>query len=98
MPGLKRLKSITSAVFICTLYKLHDPLHIYSAGGDIMEINELINLVVNNGFPVAVSCYLLIRLEKQLSSLSASINKLNTIISTKLGVVIDSDNNSESVA
>lgn len=54
-----------------------------------MEVNELINLVVNNGFPVAVSCYLLIRLEKQLSSLSASINKLNTIISTKLGVVID---------
>ncbi len=54
-----------------------------------MEINELINLIVNNGFPVAVSCYLLIRLEKQLSSLSASINKLNTIISTKLGVVID---------
>lgn len=54
-----------------------------------MEVNELINLVVNNGFPVAVSAYLLIRLEKQLSSLSASINKLNTIISTKLGVVID---------
>lgn len=56
-----------------------------------MEVNELINLVVNNGFPVAISCYLLIRLEKQLSSLSASINKLNTIISTKLGVVIDSN-------
>lgn len=54
-----------------------------------MEVNELINLVVNNSFPVAVSCYLLIRLEKQLSSLSASINKLNTIISTKLGVVIN---------
>ena len=54
-----------------------------------MEVNELINLVVNNGFPVAVSCYLLIRLEKQLNSLSASINKLNTIISTKLGVTVD---------
>ena len=57
-----------------------------------MEINELINLIVNNGFPVAVSAYLLIRLEKQLGSLSASINKLNTIISTKLGVVIDTEN------
>lgn len=54
-----------------------------------MEVNELINLIVNNGFPVAVSAYLLIRLEKQLISLSASINKLNTIISTKLGIVID---------
>lgn len=63
-----------------------------------MEINELINLIVNNGFPVAVSCYLLIRLEKRLSSLSASINKLNTIISTKLGVVIDPkvNNNNDS--
>ncbi|WP_294377089.1 YvrJ family protein [uncultured Clostridium sp.] len=56
-----------------------------------MEVNELINLVVNNGFPVAVSCYLLIRLEKQLASLSSSINKLNTIISTKLGVVINTE-------
>lgn len=68
-----------------------------------MEINELINLIVNNGFPVAVSAYLLIRLEKQLNSLSTSINKLNTIISTKLGVVIDpgdknDNNNSGNVA
>ena len=63
-----------------------------------MEVNELMNLIVNNGFPVAVSAYLLIRLEKQLSSLSASINKLNTIISTKLGVVIDpnEDKNNDS--
>ncbi|ETJ16661.1 hypothetical protein Q604_UNBc4C00041G0001, partial [human gut metagenome] len=57
---------------------------------------ELMNLIVNNGFPVAVSAYLLIRLEKQLSSLSASINKLNTIISAKLGVVVDTDNKSDS--
>ena len=49
------------------------------------------NLIVNNGFPVAVSAYLLIRLEKQIIGLSVSINKLNTIISTKLGVVIDAD-------
>ena len=57
-----------------------------------MEINDLMTLIVNNGFPVAVSAYLLIRLEKQLSSLSSSINKLNTIISAKLGVVIESGN------
>ena len=61
-----------------------------------MEVNELMNLIVNNGFPVAVSAYLLIRLEKQLGSLSSSINKLNTIISTKLGVVIDTENKGES--
>ena len=55
-----------------------------------MEINQFVTLVTNVGFPVAVSAYLLIRLEKQLLGLTASINKLNTIISTKLGVVIDS--------
>ncbi len=54
-----------------------------------MEVSELMNLIVNNGFAVAISAYLLIRLEKQIISLSNSINKLNTIISTKLGVVID---------
>jgi hypothetical protein len=60
-----------------------------------MEMNELINLIVNNGFAVAVSAYLLIRLEKQINGLSASINKLNTIISTKLGVVIDNDDSNK---
>ncbi|CAI3236796.1 hypothetical protein [Clostridium neonatale] len=38
---------------------------------------------------------LLIRLEKQMTALSASINRLNTIISTKLGVVIDSDDSNK---
>ncbi|NFE95831.1 UNVERIFIED_ORG: YvrJ family protein [Clostridium botulinum] len=60
-----------------------------------MEINELVSLIGNVGFPVAVSAYLLIRLEKQLNSLSASINKLNTIISTKLGVVIDTNKSND---
>ena len=62
----------------------------------IMEVNELMNLIVNNGFPVAVAAYLLIRLEKQINCLASSINKLNTIISTKLGVVIDNDPNDDS--
>ena len=38
---------------------------------------------------------LLIRLEKQINNLSTSINKLNTIISTKLGVVIDNDSSND---
>ncbi|WP_143318403.1 YvrJ family protein [Clostridium sp. HBUAS56017] len=58
-----------------------------------MEVNNFIGLIGNVGFPVAVSAYLLIRLEKQINGLSSSINKLNTIISTKLGVVIDNDDN-----
>ncbi|MFW2487762.1 YvrJ family protein [Clostridium chromiireducens] len=60
-----------------------------------MEINELISLIANNGFAIAVAAYLLIRLEKQIGSLSNSINKLNTIISTKLGVVIDNDDSNK---
>ena len=56
-----------------------------------METNELMNLIGNVGFPVAISAYLLIRLENKIVGLTSSINKLNTIISTKLGVVIDND-------
>ncbi|MBW6408779.1 YvrJ family protein [Clostridium weizhouense] len=58
-----------------------------------MDINELISLIGNVGFPVALSAYLLIRLEKQINNLSNSINKLNTIISAKLGVAIDTKSN-----
>ncbi len=58
-----------------------------------MEINDLMNLITNVGFPIAVCAYLLFRLEKQLIELSSSINKLNIIISTKLGVVIDTSSN-----
>lgn len=59
-----------------------------------MGIDDLINLIANAGFPIAVCSYLLFRLEKQLTSLSSSINKLNTIISAKLGVPIDSTDES----
>lgn len=57
-----------------------------------METSELVNLISNVGFPVVVSAYLLIRLEKQINTLSNSINKLNNIISTKLGIIIDNEN------
>lgn len=60
-----------------------------------MEVNDLIGLIGNVGFPVAISAYLLIRLEKQMQNLSSSINKLNTIISTKLGVVIHTGDNDD---
>lgn len=57
-----------------------------------MNVNEMVNLFTNVGFPVAITAYLLIRLEKNIIGLTSSINRLNTIISTKLGVVIDSNN------
>ncbi|MPM61302.1 hypothetical protein SDC9_108160 [bioreactor metagenome] len=62
-----------------------------------MEVNELINLIGNVGFPVAISAYLLIRLEKNIIGLTSSINKLNTIISTKLGIVIDNSTEDRAV-
>ncbi len=60
-----------------------------------MEVTDLINVIVNNGFAIAVAAYLLIRLEKQIANLSSSINKLNTIISAKLGVAIDTENSND---
>jgi len=56
-----------------------------------MELKDLTALITNAGFPVVVTDYLLIRLEKQLSELTASITKLNTIIAAKLGIVITTD-------
>ena len=63
-----------------------------------MEPNAFVALITNVGFPVAVSAYLLIRLEKQILGLTSSINKLNTIISAKLGVVIDSSDDTNKIA
>jgi len=60
-----------------------------------MQVTDLINLIANNGFAIAVAAYLLIRLEKQIANLSLSINKLNTIISAKLGVAIDTDSSND---
>jgi len=54
-----------------------------------MEMDAFVSVIGNVAFPVAVSAYLLIRLENQIVGLTSSINKLNTIISTKLGFVID---------
>lgn len=51
-----------------------------------MEINELLAEITNVGFPVVVSAFLLVKLEKQLDSLNTSITKLTAIIETKLGV------------
>lgn len=47
-------------------------------------MEEVVNLVANLGFPIAISLYLLIRIEGKLESLTNSINNLSqTIISMK---------------
>lgn len=63
-----------------------------------MEHLDLISLIGNTGFPIAITAYLLIRLEKQLTSLSTSINKLNTIVSVKLGAVVNEEKNKDNAA
>lgn len=45
--------------------------------------SELIPMITNLGFPIAVSVYLLVRIEGKLETLAASINNLSNVISQK---------------
>lgn len=49
-----------------------------------MDLKELVQLVQNVGFPIGVSIYLLVRLEKKLDELTSSIRILEKTISKKL--------------
>lgn len=51
-----------------------------------MEINDFVNIVANIGFPVAVTSYVLIRLEKQMSTLATSFNALNNSIQALINI------------
>ncbi|MBI6872721.1 YvrJ family protein [Clostridium aciditolerans] len=42
--------------------------------------SDLFNMVGNVGFPIAVSVYLLVRLESKLEVLTTSINNLSMVI------------------
>lgn len=52
-------------------------------------MEDLLKAIADVGFPMAVAAYLLIRIEGKMDGLSASINRLSTILSIKLG---DDDN------
>lgn len=47
-------------------------------------MDELINLIGNLGFPIAVCAYLLVRFEKKIDILNDSIQELNTSIKNNL--------------
>ena len=47
-------------------------------------MEELFNAVANIGFPIAISVYLLMRIEGKIESLTMSIYELSKVISTKL--------------
>lgn len=43
-------------------------------------MEHMVNLIGNVGFPIAVSLYLLVRIEQKLESLTLSINNLSQIM------------------
>ncbi|KZL88617.1 YvrJ family protein [Clostridium magnum] len=45
--------------------------------------NDLLNIIGNMGFPIAVSVYLLVRLEAKLEVLTVSINNLSKAIEVR---------------
>lgn len=45
-------------------------------------MNEIVDLVANIGFPIAVSIYLLVRVEIKLEGLTSSINNLAQTINS----------------
>lgn len=47
-------------------------------------MDEIVSLIANVGFPIAISCYLLIRIEGKISELSKSINELCSVIERAL--------------
>ena len=51
----------------------------------IPKVEELLNIIGNVGFPIAVSAYLLIRVEAKLGELSKAITQLREAIITLPG-------------
>lgn len=47
-------------------------------------MDQVFTLIGNYGFPMAVSVYLLVRVEAKLENLTASINELTRVISEKM--------------
>ncbi|WP_138207750.1 YvrJ family protein [Haloimpatiens lingqiaonensis] len=46
-------------------------------------MDSIVNLIGNLGFPIAISLYLLIRIEGKLENLTQSINTLSNVINKK---------------
>ncbi|NIK12747.1 YvrJ family protein [Alkalibacillus sp. S2W] len=49
-----------------------------------MDVNLLYDLIGNFGFPIAITIYLLIRLEKKITELTSAITKLRENVKSKL--------------
>ena len=44
-----------------------------------MEVSEMLTAAANYGFPMLVSCYLLVRMENKIEQLSANIDALSLV-------------------
>ena len=49
---------------------------------EVINMDAIVSLIGNVGFPIAVSIYLLVRIESKLESLTSSINNLSSVINT----------------
>ncbi len=45
-----------------------------------MELDTIFEAILNNGFPVVIAIYLLVRMEKKLENLEIAINELSRSI------------------
>lgn len=54
-------------------------------------MEELMQIISNVGFPIAISAYLLIRIESKLEILSSSINNLSKAIEILKGAIKTGD-------
>ena len=47
---------------------------------NFMELDQMLTTAANYGFPMLVSCYLLVRMENKIDQLSANIDALTRVI------------------
>ena len=47
---------------------------------NFMELDQMLTAAANYGFPMLVSCYLLVRMENKIDQLSANIDALTRVI------------------
>ena len=51
-----------------------------SGGGIVMDLDQMLTAAANYGFPMLVSCYLLVRMENKIDKLCANIDALTRVI------------------
>lgn len=54
----------------------------------------IIKLISQTGFPIAITCYVLIRLEKALTAMTKQMFKLTLVLARK-GISLDEDEDGE---